>query len=260
MLQGGPDSVKNVASAPRRRSRHVVSAARRAWRFRARSSPIPHRGDRLSSPQSISIWKNRSRCALLPPSRRIWSWRGASRSTTRACSPRRCASAASQTGNDHIGDRRRGPQSAVGGDLAQRGEEASGGRVASGRGQCEHQMRHQQQMAGVADACLGLVGQFLPAVADIDAELFQPPQQARWHSADRRNGPAPPWSSDRRSCGCSRRSWRAPRRARRGRVPSACGATRDDGSGCCRRTSSGSALRASRGPRAGGNPSPARAP
>ena len=35
--------------------------------------------------ESISIWKNTSRWALLPPSRRMRGCRGSSRSTTRAC-------------------------------------------------------------------------------------------------------------------------------------------------------------------------------
>ena len=79
--------------------------------------------------------------------------------------------------NDHIGDRRRGPQRGVGGEFPQRGDEPCRRRVAPGGDQRQHQMRHHQQMPNLADAGLGLVGQFVPAVADVEAQLFQPPQQ-----------------------------------------------------------------------------------
>jgi len=46
------------------------------------------------------------------------------------------------------------------------------GGVAAGGGERQHQMRHHQQVAGVADARLGLVGEFLPAGADVEAEQF----------------------------------------------------------------------------------------
>ncbi len=48
LLQGGPDSVKNATSARQRHIRRVAWEARRGWRFRARSSPTPRRGGRLS--------------------------------------------------------------------------------------------------------------------------------------------------------------------------------------------------------------------
>ena len=54
--------------------------------------------------------------------------------------------------NDHIGDRRRGPHRRIGGEFAQRGNEAGGGGIAPGRDQRQHQVRHHQQMSGLADA------------------------------------------------------------------------------------------------------------
>ncbi len=92
-------SALSPATARPWRSRRVAWGAVRAFGSPRRAVRPPASVRLIGVPSSSSSCAIMSRWALLPPSRRISARRGASRRTTSACAPCRCASTAAQTGS-----------------------------------------------------------------------------------------------------------------------------------------------------------------